>query len=83
MYNQFNPYLYRNSPKTFNFSSLLNNTQKTLNIINQTIPIIKEVRPIVKNASTLFKVAKGFNSINKDPIIKTKPENNNGLNFFV
>ena len=42
--------------KRINWSSLLNNTQKTLNIINQAIPVIYQVKPIINNAKTMFKV---------------------------
>lgn len=40
----------------FNWSSLLNNTQKTLNIINQAIPVFYQVRPIWNNTKTVFKI---------------------------
>lgn len=40
----------------FNWSNLLNNTQKTLNVINQAIPIFYQVRPIWNNAKTMFKI---------------------------
>lgn len=85
MFNQFNPYLYQGITRPFSFTNILNGAQKTLNIVNQALPIVKEVKPIVKNARTLFNVAKGFNSINEEPI-KTNNINssiNKGPNFFV
>lgn len=60
--------------KGFNWSSLLNNTQKTLNIVNQTIPLIKQANPIVKNAKTMFRVMNEFKKIDFSPN-KTKAEN--------
>lgn len=42
--------------KKFNWTGLLNGTQKTLNIVNQAIPLIYQVRPIINNAKTVFKV---------------------------
>lgn len=94
MYNQYNPFLYPGITRTFSFTNLLSNAQKTLNIVNQALPIVKEVKPIVKNARTLFSVAKGFNNINNDKTINNEINNNssnisnttplnNGLNFFV
>lgn len=40
----------------FNWSNILNNTQKTLNIINQAIPVMYQIKPIYNNAKTIFKV---------------------------
>ena len=40
----------------FNWSSILNNTQKTLNIINQAIPVMYQIKPIYNNAKTIFRV---------------------------
>ena len=57
MYNQMNPYQFNNGIKKINWSSILNNTQKTLNVINQAIPIIYQVKPLVTNAKTLFRIA--------------------------
>ncbi len=56
--------------KRINWSSLLNNTQKTLNIINQAIPIVYQVKPIISNAKTMFKVISAVKE--DDPI---KPNN--------
>lgn len=73
MYNQYyNPYITSNSTslfsriKSFNWSGLLNNTQKTLNVINQAIPIVNQVKPIVNNTRTMFRVMKEVNSINNN-----------------
>ena len=51
--------------KSLNWSSIINNTQKTLNIINQTIPVVKQVSPVVKNAKTMFKVLNEFKKEDK------------------
>ena len=42
--------------RSINWSTMLNNTQKTLNIINQAIPIAYQVKPMVNNAKTMFKI---------------------------
>ena len=48
MYNNPNFFQYQNlnlaKPKLFNFSDLLNKTQKTLNVINQAIPIFYQIK---------------------------------------
>lgn len=63
-YNNFLPYqsigakqgLFSAFKGKFNWSSLLNNTQKTLNIINQAIPVFYQVKPIWNNTKTIFKI---------------------------
>ena len=61
-YNSYYPYqatrqsLFSNLKGKFNWSSLLNNTQKTLNIINQAIPVFYQIKPIWSNAKTVFKI---------------------------
>ena len=61
--------------KKINWSSLLNNTQKTLNIINQAIPIVYQVRPIVTNAKTFVKVFNAFkNEANTNNSVKSTPK---------
>ena len=68
--NDYNPYLYYMPKMTrmgfstvrphfktnFNFSQILNGTQKTLNIINQAIPLFYQIRPIWNNVRTMFRV---------------------------
>lgn len=39
-----------------NWSSLLNNTQKTLNVINQAIPVYYQIKPICSNAKTMLRM---------------------------
>lgn len=56
-----------------NWSSLLNNTQKTLGIINQAIPAFYQIKPIFSNMKTMFRV---MNEINRDD----QPKNNNQIN---
>ena len=46
-----------------NWSSILNNTQKTLGIVNQAIPMVKQISPVVKNAKTMFKVMNEFKRV--------------------
>lgn len=54
--------------KRINWSSLLNNTQKTLNIINQAIPIVYQVKPMIANAKTMFQV---INAVKDDNVSTT------------
>lgn len=61
MYNQYNLGSSFIPRRGFNWSGLLNNTQKTLGIINQVIPIVYQVKPLVSNARTLFKIAGAVN----------------------
>lgn len=64
----------------FNFSSILNNTQKTLNIVNQVVPVIKQVKPVVNNAKTMFKVMNEFKKNDSNiNIEKNMPVNNNSI----
>lgn len=63
-YNNFYPYqnspfkqsLFYNLKGKFNWSNILNNTQKTLNIINQAIPVFYQIKPIWNNTKTIFKI---------------------------
>lgn len=63
-YNSFSPYqgrgytqgLFSNLKGKFNWSGLLNNTQKTLNIINQAIPVFYQIKPLWNNTKTVFKI---------------------------
>lgn len=63
-YNSFYPYqniggktgLFSLLKGKFNWSSILNNTQKTLNIINQAIPVFYQIKPAWNNTKTLFKI---------------------------
>ncbi len=40
----------------FNWSNILNNTQKTLNVINQAIPVYYQIKPICTNAKTMLRM---------------------------
>ena len=67
----------------FNWSTILNNTQKTLNIINQAIPVIYQVKPIYNNAKTIFRVmgavkdnGVNINTTKKEENISTKQDSN-------
>ncbi len=44
----------------FNWSSILNNTQRTLGIVNQAIPLVKQATPMINNAKTMFKIMNEF-----------------------
>lgn len=80
--NSFYPYnygyrngLFRNFSslgKRFNWSSILNNTQKTLNIINQAIPVMYQIKPIYNNAKTVFRV---INAVKEPTPVKTTTNN--------
>lgn len=61
--------------KGINWSSILDNTQKTLGVINQALPIIHQVGPIISNAKTMFRIADeirspSVNNINSNSNIK-------------
>mgnify|MGYP004553006789 FL=1 len=84
-YNAFYPYggmpykagLFSSLKGKFNWSSLLNNTQKTLNIINQAIPVFYQVKPIWNNTKTVFKI---MGAIKDDDSNTTRVVNNNANN---
>ena len=69
MYNNPNFFQYQNlnlaKPKLFNFSDLLNKTQKTLNVINQAIPIFYQIKPLWNNTKTILKIANIVNEPQK------------------
>ena len=46
-----------------NWSSILNNTQRTLGIINQAIPVVKQITPVMRNAKTMFQVMNEFKKV--------------------
>lgn len=104
-YNGFYPYqsaglktgLFSSIKGKFNWSSLLNNTQKTLNIINQAIPVYYQVKPIWNNTKTVFKIMGAVkddnnnvsvnNNVNTNTSATTNVNNNNisnnTPNFFL
>ena len=60
-----------------NWSSILNNTQKTLGIVNQAIPMFKQMSPVVKNAKTMFKIMNEFKrEDNSNNVLPTTESNN-------
>ncbi len=79
-YNNFYPYQPYNIRKgffssfrtKFNWSSILNNTQKTLNIINQAIPVIYQIKPIWNNTKTMFKIMGAIKEDDQKPTKQTK-----------
>lgn len=83
-YNNFYPYQNINT-KTglfsllkgkLNWSSILNNTQKTLNIINQAIPVFYQIKPMWDNTKTIFKIIGAVKDDNtKNTVINKKNTN--------
>ena len=61
--------------KTFNWTSLINNTSKTLGIINQSIPLVKQAGPVFGNMKSMIKLASVFKD-ETDNIPRTTPNNN-------
>ena len=51
------------SNQKFNWTNILNNTQKTLNVINQAIPVYYQIKPICTNAKTMFRM---INALKED-----------------
>ena len=56
-----------------NWSTLLNNTQKTLNVINQAIPVYYQIKPICANAKTMLRMVSALK--------ENDNTNNNDTNF--
>lgn len=52
----YRPGLFSSLRGKFNWSGILNNTQKTLNIINQAIPVFYQIKPIWNNTKTVFRI---------------------------
>lgn len=83
-FNSFYPYgsygyrqgLFSSLRGKFNWSNLLNNTQKTLNIINQAIPVFYQIKPIWNNTKTVFKIMGAIKEDNN-----TNPTNNTSTNY--
>ncbi len=79
MFNNYPPFggINRNfnglqAPKKFDFSKIMDGTQKTLSIINQAIPLIYQLKPLYQNAKTAFKVV---NAIKEDDKININNTN--------
>ena len=73
----------------FNWSNILNNTQKTLNVINQAIPVYYQIKPICSNAKTMLRMVNALkeentnNSNNTNNInTNTKKNTSEGPVFF-
>ena len=49
-----------NGLRSFNWSGLLNNANKTLNVVNQAIPLVRQAGPMVSNMRSMLKIAKVF-----------------------
>lgn len=85
-YNSYKPNIFNrliNNKVKINWSTFLNNTQKTLNIINQAIPVVYQIKPMYNNAKTIFKVISAVrttdnidNIDNADKKEKAKVSNN-------
>lgn len=66
--------------RSTNWSSLLNNTQKTLNVINQAIPVVNQVKPLWNNTKTMFKIMGAVKSEGKfDRYEAPKKEENQSI----
>ena len=84
-----NPYNFNNIGKNtmslfnhrINWSSLLNNTQKTLNVINQAIPVYYQIKPIYNNAKTMLRMVNALKDDNKETINNNKTSSS-GPVFF-
>lgn len=67
----------------FNWSAILNGTQKTLNIVNQAIPLVYQVKPMVNNVKTVFKIIGAIKDddttqkYNQTPSVNTSYNNSN------
>lgn len=40
----------------FNWSNILNGTQRTLSLINEAIPVIYQIKPVFNNARKIFRI---------------------------
>lgn len=60
-----------------NWSSILNNTQKTLNVINQAIPAYYQIKPIFSNAKTMLRMINALKDDEKEKASSTNNETNN------
>ena len=58
--NSINNGLFSNLARGFNWSSILNNTQRTLGIVNQAIPLVRQASPMINNVKTMFKIMNEF-----------------------
>ena len=84
-YNSFSPYqrlgyrqgLFSSLKGKFNWSVLLNNTQKTLSIINQAIPVFYQIKPVWNNTKTIFKIMGALKEDDKTPIQTVTKRNSN------
>jgi len=90
-YNSFYPYsnigtktgLFSLFKGKINWSTLLNNTQKTLNIINQAIPVFYQVKPIWNNTKTIFKIIGAVKDDNKNTSNINKNNNVQNTNNYI
>ena len=78
-----------NSIHSFNWSKLLEGTNKTLNIMNQAIPLIRQTKPMINNVKSMINIAK---ALKKETKIQPKHQMNNNKiydtnneypNFFI
>lgn len=66
-----------NTLKSFNWSGLLNNANKTLNVVNQTIPLVRQAGPMFNNMKNMVKIARAFGSETGNKSKKNVNINNN------
>lgn len=93
-FNNYYPYqnfghksgLFSSFKGKFNWSGILNNTQKTLNIINQAIPVFYQMKPLWNNTKTIFKIMGAIKDDDKKNITRntnlrnTRNDNSNRNN---
>lgn len=65
--------------RTFNWSGLLTNANKTINVVNQTIPLVRQAGPMFNNMRSMFKIAKAFG--NETTSNRVKRNNHNLGNY--
>ncbi len=75
----YKPGLFSSFRGKFNWSGILNNTQKTLNIINQAIPVFYQIKPIWNNTKTVFKIIGAIKEDDKGEKVKNTNRGNNTM----
>lgn len=61
----------------FNWTNILNNTQKTLNVINQAIPAYYQIKPIYNNAKTMLRMVNALKDDTSDATSNNMQNNDN------
>ncbi len=66
--------------RSFNWSGLLTNANKTINVVNQTIPLVRQAGPMFNNMRSMFKIAKAFG--NETTSGRGRRNNNQNINNY-